>query len=108
MAGFTSMALLAGGLLAGAVGTRLAMGKREGQQQPTLAPGPADTTQGQTLLTPPAPPIVNPADANNQANQAATRQRKRAARGSLLTNPISTSTTAPVAPRLNQRTLLGS
>lgn len=104
MAAFSTMALLAGGMLAGAVGNKLANRKPAPDAQ--LAPGPTDMQSGG--LAPPAPPIVNPADANNAANAAALRQRKRTARGSLLTNPVSTSTTPIVAPRLAQRTLLGS
>lgn len=102
MAAFSTLALLAGGMLAGAVGTKLA-GKKRQDEQP-LAPGP---TGAQGALAAPEPPIVNPGDANAQANAAAMRQRKRTARGSLLTAPVSASTTPGVAPRLNRRTLLG-
>jgi hypothetical protein len=94
MAAFSTMALLGGGLLAGAAAGRL-LGKKKPGDQP-LAPGP---TSPQGALAPPAPPIVNPADANMAANAAGMKQRKRAARGSLLTNPVPTSTTMPVAWR---------
>lgn len=106
MAAFSTMALLAGGMLAGAVGTKLAARKRKPDEQAPLAPGPTDAQNG--TLAPPAPPIMNPADVNMAANAAGMRQRKRTARGSLLTNPLSTSTTMPVPARTSQRTLLGS
>lgn len=104
MAAFTTMALLAGGMLAGAVGSKLANRNRGQNQDQQLAPAPTE----QSTLAPPAPPIMNPADANAAANTAATQQRKRAARGSLLTNPLPKSSIMPVAPRTRQRTLLGS
>lgn len=102
MAAFTSMALLGAGLLGGAVATKLATrGKKDDQQ---LAPQPTD----QNPLAPPAPPILDPADMNAQAQQAGMKQRKRAAAGSLLTAPVKpASNVAGVAPRYAQRTLLG-
>lgn len=105
MAAFTSMALLGAGLLGGAVGGSMLARRKQGQQnQPQLAPGPTDPN-----LAAPQPPIVNPGDANATALQAAGKQRKRTAQGSLLTNPIAPkSNTMPVAPRYAQRTLLGS
>lgn len=105
MAAFSTMALLGGGLLAGAAATKLLTRNKKDDQQ--LAPGP--TTPDPNALAPPAPPIVNPADANAQATAAATRQRKRTARGSLLTNPQApVSNAMPVAPRYARPTLLGS
>jgi hypothetical protein len=102
MAGFTSLALLGGGLLA----AKLLKKKAKPQ---TLAPAPVDTGETGGNLTPPAPPIVNPADMQTAAIAAANKARKRAARGSLLTNPTAPkSNTMPVAPRLQQRSLLGS
>lgn len=105
MAAFTSLALVAGGLLAGAGAAKLASRKKDQPQNQSLAPGP--TTPD--ALAPPAPPILNPADVNAAGLAAGQRQRKRAAGGSLLTNPIAPlSNTMPVPGRTSQRTLLGA
>jgi Flp pilus assembly protein TadG len=107
MAGFTSMALLGAGLLGGAVGGSLLNRRRQGQQnQPQLAPGPTDANANTAA---PQPPIVNPGDANAQALGAATKQRRRTAQGSLLTNPVApTSNTMRPGTRYATRSLLGS
>lgn len=99
------MALIGAGMLAGRLMSRK-RGEATNPDQP-LAPGPTNTAT--TGLPPPAPPILDPAAMNQQALGAATRQRKRTAAGSLLTNP-----TAPVSqvqrpvPRYATRSLLGS
>lgn len=106
MAGFTSIGLMLGGAL---LNKALNRGKKqdEPQTQQPLAPGP--TTATPNALAPPAPPILNPADANAQALAAGQKARKRAAQGSLLGGAkVPTSNTMPVAPRYAQRTLLGS
>lgn len=107
MAGFTSLALVGAGLLAGAGASKLA-GRKNNQQAetPPLAPGPTGATPN--ALAPAAPPILNPADANAKALAAGQKQRKRSAQGSLLTTGLPKSTTMPVAGRLNRPTLLGS
>lgn len=105
MAAFSTLGLIGAGMAAGsAIGGLLS--KRKQNQQQTLAPGP--TNAGQDALAPPAPPIVDPAEANMTARQAGIRQRKRAAQGSLLTAPVSKSTTPGVAARYAKPTLLGS
>lgn len=106
MAGFTSLALVGAGLLAGAGASKLANRKKE-SEPPPLAPSPTDANPN--TLAPPAPPIVNPAEAQAQGLAAGLKQRKRAAGGSLLTNRMApVSGKMPVKPRSAPRTLLGS
>lgn len=98
MAGFTSLALVGAGMLAGKL-----LGRKNQQQPATLAPGP--TNANEQALNPPAPPVFDPAAMNAAATQAAIKQRKRAAGGSLLTNPTAPKSStqpvpaAPAAPR---------
>lgn len=107
MAAFSSLALLGAGMLANRL---LSRKKQPDQTDQSLAPGPTNAgTQANGALTPPAPPILDPAAANQQALQAGQRQRKRAAAGGLLTGArVPTSNVMPVAPRYAQKTLLGS
>lgn len=101
MAAFSALALVGVGLL---VGTALARRKKQGQQ--TLAPGPTGQVEA---ITPPTPPVIDPGQQQATAQQAGVRQRKRAAAGSLLTNPQApTSSLRPIAARLQPRSLLGS
>lgn len=101
------MALIGAAAGAGLLGGAL-LGKKRAQsqlQQQPMAPAPTDAT----AITPPAPPIVNPADQQLAANAAGLKQRKRAARGSLLTNPTAPASSAgAVVPRYATRSLLGS
>lgn len=67
-----------------------------------LAPSPVDA------LTPPSPPIVQPGVNEGLAQAAATKQKKRAARGSLLTSPIApASNIAGVAAKTIKKSLIG-
>jgi hypothetical protein len=78
-------------------------GKKENQQQ-TMAPGPVVDPIGT-----PKSPIVDPGAQQAAATQAAVKVRKRAAVGSMLTQPKAPkSSVAPVAPRLARASLLGS
>lgn len=104
MAAFTTMALLAGGMLAGAGAAKLASKKKTPATDAPLAPGP---TQAAAQATP-ATPVVNPSEAQATANAAGVKARKRAAAGSLVTNQIGPkSSTMPVPPRTRPRTLIG-
>lgn len=102
MAGFTSLALVGAGLLAGKLLNR---GKKP--EPPPLAPPPTDA--GQRTLAPPAPPILNPAEVQAAGQTAAIKTRKRAAQGSLLTNakPVKSMSPPVAAARPMPRSLIG-
>jgi hypothetical protein len=106
MAAFSTLGLIAAGVIAGGAASKLATRKKNDPAAP-LAPGPTDANAA--TLQPPAPPIVNPGDANAAGLAAGAKQRKRASGGSLLTNRIGPpSTLAPMKARTAPRTLLGS
>lgn len=101
------MALIGAAAGAGLVGGTLLGRKKAGQQQqPTLAPGPTDAQP--SAITPPAPPVIDPGANQAAANLAGKKVRKRAAAGSLLTNPKApVSSAMPVGARSQPRSLIG-
>jgi len=104
MAGFTSLALMGGSMLMSYLQNRNANKAPNAKQ---LAPGPTDTTVD--TIKPPAPPIADPGQQQAAAGAAAVKVRKRAAAGSLLSNPQTpVSSTQPVKPRYARASLLGS
>ena len=94
---FTGLAL--GGMAAfGAIQTMRA----KKNKAPTLAPAPV------TPLAPPTPPTNAPGEVNAAAVVAGTKQRKKAAQGSLLTHPKAPiSNVMPVAARTAPKSLIG-
>lgn len=100
MAAFTATALALGGMAAfGAIQTWRAAKKNKA---PTLAPAPV------TPLAPPTPPTNAPGEVNAAAVIAGTKQRKKAAQGSLLTHPKAPiSNVAPGVAKTTRRSLIG-
>lgn len=85
------------------------LGRAAKKKPNTLAPGPTNAADGVEPVGTPEPPVVDPGQQQAAAQVAGGKQRKRAALGSLLTNPKApASSTMPVAPRYATRSLLGS